>query len=71
MIHAVVVLIALPLLMLRDRALRRYAAIDVATWLLAAIVWRQPHHLDPYFAAVAIVVLKIATFACFVASYAQ
>ena len=68
MIHAVVVLIALPLLMLRDRALRRYAAIDVATWLLAAIVWRQPHHLDPYFAAVAIVVLKIATFACFVAT---
>ena len=68
MMHAVIVLVALPLLLLRGRTLRRYAAIDLATWLLAAVVWRQPHHLDPYLAAVALISLKIATFACFVAA---
>lgn len=66
-IHALIVLIALPPLLLRGLALRRYIAIDLATWVLGAIVWQQPHGLSPYLAAVALVVVKIATLSFFLA----
>ena len=64
LIHAVVVLTVLPLLTLRGRALRRYLAVDILTWALAALVWRHAD-LDPYFAAVALAVVKLSTFCVF------
>ena len=67
LIHAVVVLTALPLLTLRGRMLRRYFAVDLVTWLLAAVAWRHAG-LDPYLAAVALVVVKLATFSAFLAA---
>ena len=64
LIHAVVVLTVLPIVTLRGRTLRRYFAVDLLTWILAALVWRHTD-LDPYFAAVALVVVKLSTFCVF------
>lgn len=65
--HAVAVLTVLPLVTLRGRSLRRYFAVDAVTWVLAAVVWRHAD-LDPYFAAVGLVVVKLATFCVFLAT---
>ncbi|HUP45691.1 MAG TPA: hypothetical protein VM779_09285 [Thermoanaerobaculia bacterium] len=64
-LHAVVVLTLLPLLTLRGKWLARYFAVDVATYVVAAVAWRHLDGADPYFAAVAFVVAKIALFALF------
>jgi hypothetical protein len=66
-LHALIVLLVLPLLMLRGRTLRAWFAVDAATWVLAAVLWPQRHGLDAYLAAVALVAAKVATLALFVA----
>ena len=67
LVHAVVVLTLLPLVALRGRWLVRYFAIDIATYVLAAIVWRFAAGFDVYLAAVAFVVCKVALFSLFLA----
>ncbi len=63
----VIALLVLPLVVLRSRTLLRYAGVDAATWLFAWIVWQRLPGFDPYLAFVALAVIKLATFALFVA----
>ena len=64
----VIALCVLPLIALRGRTLLRYAGVDAATWLFAWILWRRLPGFDSYLAFVALAVLKLATFALFVAA---
>ena len=66
-VAAVVALLALPSVVLRRRTLAAYYATDLATWLFAALVWRQLPSFDPYLGSIVIAVLKIATFSLFLA----
>ncbi len=61
-------LLVLPLFALRGRTLLRYFAVDVATWLFAWLLWRRILDFDPYLAFVAIAIVKLATFALFLAT---
>ena len=61
-VHAVAVLVLLPLLTLRGRTLRVYFAIDLATYALAWIAWPHVTSIDPRLAAIAFVVAKLAIF---------
>ncbi|HUP50064.1 MAG TPA: hypothetical protein VNA04_14865, partial [Thermoanaerobaculia bacterium] len=70
-IHALLVLTILPLLTLRGAALRRYFAVDLATYLLAALLWPHVRGVDAYLAAIAFVVVKIAIFSFFLAAARQ
>ncbi|HYH08106.1 MAG TPA: hypothetical protein VEK11_13700 [Thermoanaerobaculia bacterium] len=60
-------LVALPLLALRRRTLVAYWGVDVATWLLAWLLWRRLPSFDPYLGCVVIAVVKLATFSLFLA----
>jgi hypothetical protein len=63
----IIALLAIALVVLRGRTLVRYAGTDLATWLFAWILWRRVPGIDPHLAFVALAVLKLATFALFVA----
>lgn len=65
MVHVIVVMTLLPLVVFRGRELRRYLAIDIATYVFAAIVWPHAGRLDPWLLAVAFVVAKVAIFSIF------
>ncbi|HEX6100203.1 MAG TPA: hypothetical protein VF432_28070 [Thermoanaerobaculia bacterium] len=67
----VLALLVLPLLVLRGRTLLRYCGVDAATWLFAWILWRRLPGFDPRLAFAALAVLKLATFALFLAAGAQ
>jgi len=68
-VFVVAALLVLPLVVLRRRTLAAYYATDLATWLLAWIVWRRiAGDADPYLAFVAIAVIKLATFSLFLAN---
>ena len=69
--HAVAVLTLLPLVVFRGRTLRRYFAVDLATYALAAVVWPHAHRAGAYLLAVAFVVVKIAIFSMFLAAAAN
>lgn len=64
---AVAGLLALPAVMLRGRTLWAYAGADALTWLLGLIVWARVPGLNPWLGGVALAVVKLATFALFVA----
>jgi hypothetical protein len=66
-ITAVVALLVLPLVMLRGRTLARYYGCDALTWLLAGVVWLRIPSIDPWLGGVVVAVVKLATFALFVA----
>ncbi|MGZ5446185.1 MAG: hypothetical protein ACXW5U_31020 [Thermoanaerobaculia bacterium] len=70
-VATVIALLVLPLVALRGRTLLRYGGVDVATWLFAWILWRRLPGFDPYLAFVALAVIKLATFALFVAAGEQ
>ena len=61
-VHAIAVLVLLPLITLRGRTLRFYFALDLATYALAWIGWRQVTGVDPRLAAIAFVVAKLVLF---------
>jgi hypothetical protein len=63
----ILALLALPLIVLRGRTLTRYYAVDLATWLFAWLLWRRILGFDPYFAFVALAVVKLATISVFLA----
>ena len=63
----VVALVALPLIALRGRTLRRYFAVDAATWLFAWLLWLRIPSADPYLACVAVAIVKLGSFSLFLA----
>lgn len=65
---AVAGLLALPCVMLRGRTLWAYAGADALTWLLGLVVWARVPGLNPWLGAAALAVVKLATFALFVAN---
>lgn len=64
---AIAALLLLPIVALRGRTLATYAATDAVTWGFAWLVWNRAPVVDPYLAAVALAVLKLATFCLFLA----
>lgn len=64
---AIAGLFALPAVMLRGRTLWAYLGTDLLTWLLGLLVWARVPGLNPWLGAVAVAVVKLATFALFVA----
>ncbi len=61
-VWAAAVLLLLPFIAMRRRALMPCLALQLILAAMAAVVWRQTPSIDPYLAATALVVLELALF---------
>lgn len=61
-VHALIVMTALPLITLRGRALFRWFAIDAALYAIVAVIWPQTTGFDARLAAIGFIAVKIALF---------
>ena len=65
---AVTIFLTLPLLTFRGRTLLRYAQVDVATYLLAWLFFRQFPSIDPFLGLAIVAVAKLCVFSLFLAN---
>ncbi len=65
---AVVIFTILPLLVFRGKTLSLYARVDIASYLLAWVLFRQFPGVDPFLACAVVGVAKLAIFSLFLAN---